>query len=256
MDGVGRRNGICVLTFHRVVKGCERDHDVTWKSFRGVLDTIVRSGDSVETQLGTGESLRKTAVALTFDDGTEDHLQVGEELAKRGMAGIFFVPAGKVGTPGRLSLQQVLELHALGHILGSHTFSDLPLRQRMSRQEIQRELGDSKAFLEDVVGSEVRYFSPPGGVGWQWLSRELERYGYEASRSMVWGIYRSLAMRWTVPCVPVTEFTVARGWVGTALSAHGLPLAMRSMWIIKSMLLGRARRMARKMLHERFNATG
>jgi hypothetical protein len=172
------------------------------------------------------------------------------------MAGIFFVPAGKVGTRGRLSLQQVLELHGLGHIVGSHTFSDLSLREGMPDQEIQRELRDSKAFLEDAVGSDVSYFAPPGGVGCRWLSRELERYGYQASRSMVWGIYRSLGMRWTIPCVPVTEFTLARGWVGTALSAHGLPLAMRSMWVIKSLVPGLARGLARKMLHEPFNGAG
>ena len=254
MDDVGLRNGICVLTFHRVADGCERDHDVTWKSFRGLLDTIVPSGSSVETQLGSGESLRKTGVALTFDDGTEDHLQVGEELAKRGMAGIFFIPAGKVGTPGRLSFHQVLELHALGHILGSHSFSDVPLREGMSRWQIQRELGDSKAFLEDGLGSDVLYFAPPGGIGFRRLRHALERYGYQASRSMVWGIYRSLDTRWTIPCVPVTEFTLARGWVRAALSAHALPLAMRFMWTMKSMVPIFARRVVRKMLREPLNA--
>ncbi len=255
MDDAGHRKGICVLTLHRVVEGCERDHDITWKSFRALLDTIVRSDNSIETRLGVDESLRRNSVSLTFDDGTEDHVQVGEELAQRGMVGIFFIPAVKVGTLGRLSFQQVRELHALGHILGSHSFSDVPLRNGMARQQVQRELGDSKAFLENALGTDVLYFAPPGGIGCRWLGRELERYGYQASRSMVWGIYRSLRMRWTIPCVPVTEFTLAQGWVRAALSAHALPVAMRSAWTIKSMVPGLARGRMRKMLHAPFRAT-
>jgi peptidoglycan/xylan/chitin deacetylase (PgdA/CDA1 family) len=254
MNDPRHRNGICVLTFHRVIAGCEWDHDIMWKSFRTLLDTIVRSGSAIETQLGSDQPLRKTSVALTFDDGTEDHLQIGEELARRSMVGIFFVPAGKVGASGRLSIQQVRELHALGHILGSHSFSHLPLREGMSRQQIQRELGDSKTFLEDTLGSAVSYFAPPGGIGCRWLSRELERFGYEASRSMIWGIYRSLHKRWTIPCVPVTEFTLARGWVTTVLSARALPLAMRSAWTIKTMVPGLAREAIRKILHDPFKA--
>jgi hypothetical protein len=69
-----------------------------------LLDVVVRTGNSVETQLASGEPLQKFSVALTFDDGTADHLQVGEELAKRGMRGIFFVSPGMVGTPGRFSV--------------------------------------------------------------------------------------------------------------------------------------------------------
>jgi peptidoglycan/xylan/chitin deacetylase (PgdA/CDA1 family) len=225
-----------------------------WKSFRDLLDTIVLGGRSIETRLGSDAPLRRTSVALTFDDGTDDHLQVGRELASRGMAGIFFVPAGKVGTPGRLTFQQVRELHALGHLLGSHSFSDRPLRKGISYQRIQIELGDSKAFLEDALGSDVSYFAPPGGIGYRWLSGEIERFGYQASRSMVWGIYRSLRKRWTIPCVPVTEFTLARGWVRAALSTHTLPFVMKSAWTIKSMVPGTARVSMRKVLHHAFMA--
>jgi Polysaccharide deacetylase len=248
-NGSGRRYGMCVLTFHRVVGEPEWDHDITWRSFRRLLDSLAGSDSPVETGLGADASLRKPAVALTFDDGTEDHVRVGEELALRGFAGIFFVPAGKVGTSGRLTLEQLLKLQALGHVLGSHSFSEVPLRRGMPDRELKRELGDSKTFLEDAVGARVAYFAPPGGIGCRWLRGELERYGYRASRSMVWGIYDSPRERWTIPCIPVTELTVARGWVRGVLCAHALPLAMRSAWTIKSMMPGPARVAMRKMLH-------
>ena len=256
MNGSGHHNGICVLTFHRVVGTCERDHDITRQSFRSLLDMAVRSGVSTETQLASGTSLQKFSVALTFDDGTVDHVWVGEELARRGIVGIFFVTPGKVGTVGYLSFPEVLELHALGHVVGSHSFNHIPLHQAMSRQQMQTELGDSKTYLEDALGSDVSYFAPPGGIGYRWLGREIDRFGYQASRSMVWGMYRSLGQRWTIPCVPVTEFTLARGWVRAVLSAHALPLSMKSAWTIKSIAPGRARASVRGMLHRAFKPAG
>jgi hypothetical protein len=256
MHDAGHRSGMCVLTFHRVVNDCERDHDITWKSFLGLLDSIAQGGEPIQTRLDFDRALHRSAVALTFDDGTADHMHVGHELVKRGMAGVFFVPAGLVGARDRLGLRQVRELHALGHTLGSHSFSHAPLRQEMSRHQRQRELGDSKAFFEDALGVSISYFAPPGGIGCRWLGLELERHGYEASRSMVWGIYRFPRSRWTIPCVPVTEFTLAQGWVRAALSTHALPLAMRSMWTLKSMVPGLARGVVRRALHGPFRAAG
>jgi hypothetical protein len=112
-------------------------------------------------------------------------------------------------------------------------------------------LGDSKAFLEDVLDAAVPYFAPPGGIGCRWVRHDVERQGYLASRSMVWGIYRSLDQRWTIPCVPVTEFTLARGWVTRVLSAHALPFEMRSAWVVKSMASGLAPAL-RRVFHAPF----
>ena len=243
-------HGMCVLTFHRIVEDCQEDHDITWRSLRHLLEIIIAGGDAVDSRLASSAALRSRSLALTFDDATEAHWRVGEELANRGISAIFFVPAGEVGQPGRLSARMVRDLHSWGHIIGSHGFMHTLLAEGMSFAEIRRELGDSRAFLEDHTGGRVSYFAPPGGAGCGLVSRRGEQFGYEASRSMRWGIYGALRDRWDIPCVPVTEFTLARGWVTQALAAHRIPLAMRSAFVIKSLMPMRMRCSVRKMLHQ------
>jgi peptidoglycan/xylan/chitin deacetylase (PgdA/CDA1 family) len=208
----------------------------------------------IETGLAAGESLRRAAVALTFDDGTANHLRAGEELATRGMPGVFFVPAGTIGHPGHLTMPQLRELLALRHGVGSHGFSHLPLDRTMSPRTIDHELRDSKRLLEDGLGASVDYFAPPGGIVRGWRSDELGAYGYRASRSMAWGIYRALRDRWRIPSIPVTEFTLSRGWIDHAVLACELPLAMRSGWAIKRLAPLAVRSSIRRRLHDPFRS--
>jgi hypothetical protein len=247
--------GMCVLTIHRVVEECERDHDITWASFRGLLDAIAASGAPTETDLLRSPLTETATVALTFDDGTSDHAGVAQELARREMRGIFFIPAGKVGTQGRLGAQELQEIHALGNTVGSHGCDDVLLDETLSPWEITHEMRDSKQQLEDALGAPVQYFAPPGGRMGGLSAGAFLRHGYEASRSMAWGIYRSVEERWTIPSIPVTEFTLARGWVAHAVRAHTLPLAMRCTWILKDLLPEAVRLPVRKMLHQPFKLT-
>lgn len=246
------RTGMCVLTFHRVVEHCEFDYDITWGSFRRLLDTVAASGDPVDTRLTSEESIQRRAIALTFDDGTEDHARVGEELAARGIRGIFFVPASAMGMSGRLSGRSIRELHSLRHVIGSHGFSLGPLHEGMSREDFDRELRESKTLLEDTAGGTVSYFAPPGGVRCRLAARELPKYGYEASRCMKWGIYASLRGRWDIPCILVTEFVLARGWVMHALRTRAVPFGMRFVSLIKPAVPGPVRFRLRKLLHDPF----
>jgi polysaccharide deacetylase len=248
------RRGLCVLAFHRVVERCEKDHDITWRSFRTLLDGIAADGVPSEARLAGEDGLRRRAVALTFDDGTADHLQVGEELARRGMPGVFFVPAGKVDRPHHLTMPHLRELSEFGHRVGSHGFSHLPLGDEMPPQVLTRELRDSKTLLEDAIGNTVEYFAPPGGFERAAARHELRAHGYTAARSMRWGIYASVQDRWSIPCVPVTEFTLARGWVMHALRLREVPLVMRSGWALKRLMPAAMRLSVRKRLHDPFRA--
>jgi peptidoglycan/xylan/chitin deacetylase (PgdA/CDA1 family) len=243
-----------VLAFHRISDRCEKDHDVSWTSFRALLDRVAANGTVVETRLDAQENLRQRGVALTFDDGTVNHLRAGEELAARGMTGVFFVPAGAIGRPGHLSMPQLHELLALAHLVGSHGFSHLPLDGTMSPQAITHELRDSKQLLEDGLGTGVDYFAPPGGIVRGWRSDELQVYGYSASRSMAWGIYHALGDRWRIPSIPVTEFTLARGWIEHVLRACELPFAMRCGWAVKRLMPLAVRSSLRRRLHDSFRA--
>ena len=136
--------GVCVLTFHRLVDTPGRDHDVTWDAFGELLDRVAAVGASVVSELEPPAATngRRTLV-LTFDDGTAEHLRAGAELARRGLPGIVFVPAAKVDAPGYLKQEEVRELQALGHVIGSHAYHHAPLDD-LSRAAVALELMRSR----------------------------------------------------------------------------------------------------------------
>src|SRR5918994_1031246 len=136
-----------VLTFHRVVDRLEQDHDLTWDSFR-------RLTDSVSTSIADLESPSSArAIAMTFDDGTEDHLRAAEDLRRRGLPAVFFIPAADIGTSGRLDAEEVRE---------------------------------SRARLEAICEEPVVFFAPPGGIGHPALVSTLRSEAYRACRSVRW----------------------------------------------------------------------
>src|SRR6188472_1726411 len=94
-----------VLALHRVVDRRERDHDLTWDSFRRLCD-LMHAQDT--TDLGSPPS--PGTVAVSLDDGTEDHVRAAEELHQREIAAVFFIPVAEIGTPGHMDSSQVRRL--------------------------------------------------------------------------------------------------------------------------------------------------
>jgi hypothetical protein len=234
----------CVLTLHRVVDSPTRDHDVSWASFMGLLDAI---NDKVTTDLRLQRDSGRSVV-LTFDDGSIDHAEVGRALVERRLSGIFFVPARSVGAPGCLTESHLNELRTAGHVIGSHGFRNVRF-DGLTPAELTEEVRGSKARLEEIIGGDVTYLAPPGGSEHPSLATELEHNGFSAARSVRWGIYRSSVDRWRIPCIPVTEFTISRGWVHGALAAWRVPVAMRLIWTAKELLPANARSTVRGWAH-------
>jgi peptidoglycan/xylan/chitin deacetylase (PgdA/CDA1 family) len=221
-----------VLVSHRVVHARSRAHDVTWASFRGLLDTL---------------SHTKTKLALTFDDATDDHLRVAEELSERGISAIFFVPTAKVGERGHLDAPQVARVAALGHAVGCHSHSHVPL-SRLSPPELRREVELSRDRLTALVETTPRWFAPPGGSWHLLLPDELNRAGFDASRSMRWGIQGQDVDCWRIPILPVTELTVTLGWVARSVVDRRLPLSMQCLRTAKRVLPARVATFGRDAL--------
>jgi peptidoglycan/xylan/chitin deacetylase (PgdA/CDA1 family) len=238
-----------VLTFHRIVHRPDQAHDLSWDSFLRLADSVSESTTHLESP-SSGP-----AIAMTFDDGTEDHLRAAEELRNRGLPATFFVPAGHIGAPGRLNAGQVRELVSMGHVVGSHALHHRPLA-RLSPQQLLNEVRESRVRLEEICGQSVIFFAPPGGIAHQALTTVLRSEGYRACRSMRWGIYRDEEQRWTIPCLPVTEYTWRRGWIAFAMDRHSMPLVMRLAFRVKSVLPSGAASRIRARLHARVRRPG
>jgi peptidoglycan/xylan/chitin deacetylase (PgdA/CDA1 family) len=101
---------------------------------------------------------------LTFDDGgVSAHTSAAGMLEAYGWRGHFFVTANYIDTPTFLSRAQIKDLHARGHIIGSHSSSH-PLRMaRCSWDELMDEWRTSIEILSGVIKEAVTVASVPGG---------------------------------------------------------------------------------------------
>jgi len=127
------------------------------------LDAIAAATSAVATVATVG-SLTPRPVLLTFDDGGVSFLHpIADLLEARNWRGHFFITTAQIGQPGFLSEAQLRELHARGHIVGSHSRSHPTRMAALSRASLDSEWRDSLARLTGILGDAVTVASVPGG---------------------------------------------------------------------------------------------
>jgi peptidoglycan/xylan/chitin deacetylase (PgdA/CDA1 family) len=173
--GASRPRWMPILTYHGVAetevagdpwRGCSRRRLVRH------LDWLERhdySAVPLELALRPPSAGERRNVAITFDDGYRDMLEVAlPELEARAVPASVFVITGRIG--GRsdsvrdprplLSRSQILELHARGVLVGSHSHTHRRL-STLQEGEIWDEVAGSKARLEDLLQAPVHVFCYP-----------------------------------------------------------------------------------------------
>jgi peptidoglycan/xylan/chitin deacetylase (PgdA/CDA1 family) len=130
--------------------------------------------------------------ALTFDDGTEDHLtQLRPLLEDLGVPGTVYVCPGLYGEPypwcdpaagvRMMSAEEVLELSRSPLVeIGSHTLLHTVL-ETASAEEAYREMATCKQVLEDSLGIEVPSFCYPRCVHSPACPGAARRAGYTSA---------------------------------------------------------------------------
>lgn len=118
-------------------------------------------------------------VLLSFDDGGSSALQAAAALERRGWRGQFFITTGRLGTPGFMSAEQLLELVRRGHVVGSHSHTHPTYMGKLSRRELDREWGSSRVVLEEILGEPPLTASVPGGYLSDSVAASAAAAGYE-----------------------------------------------------------------------------
>jgi peptidoglycan/xylan/chitin deacetylase (PgdA/CDA1 family) len=117
---------------------------------------------------------------LTFDDGcASDYTEAFPALLELGMRATFFVVPTLVETAGHVSWAQLREMAAAGMEIGSHSLTH-PFLHQLDTAGLRHEFGESKAILEDRLGSAVRTASLPRGWEPPTLEPVLDALGYRA----------------------------------------------------------------------------
>lgn len=196
---------VAILVYHRIVAGPAGDvHEVPEDRFGRQLDALAALGAGRED----GPLLRLPngrGVILSFDDATADHLGAAARLEERGWRGLFFVPAGRIGEPGRLTASDLRDLASRGHVLGAHGLTHRRF-DRLPEPELDVELADARTRLSDLVGAPVAWLAPPGGLCPPGLAERAARHGYRAVRTVRWG-YAAEPLTGLLPALPVLSRT-------------------------------------------------
>lgn len=106
----------------------------------------------------------RTPSLITFDDGGESYYtEAADRLEALGWRGHCFVTTDYIGQRGFLTAEQIRELDARGHVIGSHSATHPARFSALSPTEMRREWSDSRVVLEDLLGRAVTVASVPGG---------------------------------------------------------------------------------------------
>jgi peptidoglycan/xylan/chitin deacetylase (PgdA/CDA1 family) len=136
----------------------------------------------------TGKGLR---TAITFDDGYKDNLYTAAPiLLKYQIPFTIFISTSFVQKKDAryLSPEEVRELANLpGVTIGTHGATHIPLTQ-CSDAELKREVGDSKHYLEDLLGAEVMVMSYPHGAVDCRVKDKVAEEGYAMAACSRFGI--------------------------------------------------------------------
>jgi len=143
------------------------------------LRLVASAGNVVTPHLAFGNAppLPGQPILLTFDDGGVSAItSAAPALEAAGCRGVFLITSDYIGTATFLSAQHIRELHARGHVVGSHSCSH-PLRMAAcTREQLSREWRDSVAVLSDLLGTQIDTASVPGG----YFSRAVAETAAEA----------------------------------------------------------------------------
>jgi peptidoglycan/xylan/chitin deacetylase (PgdA/CDA1 family) len=219
------------------------------------VERLHRSGLEA-TRVDAAASGSRRRFVITFDDGGVSALTtIAPAIERFGWCGYFFMTTGWLGAPGFLDRDQLRELQARGHVIGSHSETH-PLR--MSSCSIRQLLGEWTTSLErlaDVLGERPTVASIPGGA---FSAAVAEAAGRAGIRMLFTS--EPTARAWQVEDVTcLGRFTIWRGMhadkaVSLATGRSLDRLNQRIAWDAKKMakmLLGSTyQRLRRRMLYD------
>lgn len=152
------------------------------KVFNNHIQTIRNSGFIIVDKITNSMN----EVMICFDDGFKGIYDTREFFVKEGLHPTIFLAVSLIGQPGYLNIQEIRELQQVGFIFQCHAWSHKDLTS-FTKQELVRELCESKKVLEEILEREVDEICFPIGYFSQLVLDECKRYGYKVMYSSIPG---------------------------------------------------------------------
>ena len=197
--GAGRLLNLCFHGIGTPQRPLEPGEDAYWISectYLEVLDAVADRPD----------------VCISFDDGNSSDVRVGlPALVERGMTASFFVLAGRLGQPGSLGIEDLVEMRRHGMTIGNHGMDHRPWSE-MAAADRHVELVEARSALEQAIGETVATAALPLGRYNRAVLRDLRRVGYSTvyTSDRRWAqAHRWLQPRYSVRCNDTAESLLA-----------------------------------------------
>ena len=180
----------------------------------------------------------RTRVLLTFDDGGRSALtEIAPRLESRGWRGHFFMTTSQIGAPGFLSADDLRELHARGHSIGSHSHSHPVRMSACGVDALRREWTQSVTLLSDVLDTPVRVASVPGG----YFSHVVAETAADAGVQLLFTSEPTSRPTRVRSCTVLGRYTLRRDHAGSyaaylVADSHRARLRQWSIWNAKKVL--------------------
>jgi peptidoglycan/xylan/chitin deacetylase (PgdA/CDA1 family) len=182
------------------------DHDSFNDHLRAIADATSVAPTTILELSRAAQA--QTPLLLTFDDGGASACAlIADMLEARGWRGHFFVATDYVDTPTFLSRAQLRELHARGHVVGSHSSSHPVRMSRCTWDELLREWRASLALLADTLGARVAVASVPGG----YYSQRVAAAAAEAGIETLFTSEPTTTSRTVAGCQVFGRYAIQRG---------------------------------------------
>ncbi|MGQ9630365.1 MAG: polysaccharide deacetylase family protein [bacterium] len=167
---------------------------LNWRGYRTV------SLDDLVLHIEGKRRLPPKSMVITFDDGYKDnHTSALPILQKYGFSATVFLVAGDIGGWASweseeydsdlplLSAGEIEEMERNGIEFGSHSLTH-PRLNRVTPEELRKEICASKALIEGLLDQPVRFFSYPYGNHNDEVKRLLRDCGYRGAVSTIPGM--------------------------------------------------------------------
>jgi peptidoglycan/xylan/chitin deacetylase (PgdA/CDA1 family) len=148
----------------------------------------------------------RPAVLLHFDDGGACALDVADRLERAGWHGYFHITTDLIGTRGFVTVSDIRELDARGHVIGSHTMSHPGRMSSLRWDAMVREWWVSKAILDDLLGKPVVVASVPGG----YCSRQVVKTAAQAGIEFLFTSEPTSRFVWFRGCIVLGRYAIRR----------------------------------------------
>lgn len=127
---------------------------------------------------------KQVIVTTSWDDGHKLDLKLAKLLKKYNIKGTFYVsPRNReFKKEDLLSDKEIVEL-STDFEIGAHTITH-PRLTSINKKEAQKEIADSKKYLENLTKKEVKCFCYPGGKYNKDIKELVKKIGFVYARTM------------------------------------------------------------------------